>query len=154
MKVRKSINAQLNAVLAKELIAINQRFLHARMANDWGLAGLGERQYKMSIKAMKQADKLVERVLFLEGLPNLQDLGKLRIGENVEEVLDCDLALMSDSLRTLRTAIAKCEEESDYVSRALLEEILEDEEEYLDWLETQKALIPKVGLKNYIQSLA
>lgn len=154
MKGSKAVITQLNAVLANELIAINQTFLHSRMLNDWGLDDLGKHEYKKSIKDMKQADKLIERILFLEGLPNLQKLGKLRIGENTEEILQCEMDLIYDCLKTLRAAIAVCETEQDYVSRALLDEIIDDEEEFLDWLETQQGLIAKTGLKNYLQSQA
>ena len=152
MKGDRGVITQLNAVLAKELISINQTFLHSRMANDWGFDDFGEAQYKKSIKDMKQADKLVERILFLEGHPNLQDLGKLRIGEDLPEMIVCEMALSGDSLPLLRTAIAKCEATGDYVSRELLEDILEDEEEYLDWLESQQWQIEKTGLQNYLQS--
>ena len=154
MKGTATIIQQLNAVLKNELIAINQSFLHSRMFNNWGMDRIGEREYKKSIKDMKQADKLIERVLFLEGLPNLQDLGKLRLGEDTEEILQCELALETDSIAELRKAIALCESEQDYISREILDDILEDEEEFLDWLETQTGLIRDMGLQNYIQSQA
>ena len=152
MKGSSAVIKQLNAVLKNELISINQTFLNSRMFNNWGLKHLGEREYKKSIKDMKQADALIERTLFLEGLPNLQDLGKLRSGEDTQEILRCELALATDSIAELRVAIALCEREQDYLSREILDGILEEEEEYLDWLETQGGLIRDVGLENYLQS--
>ncbi len=154
MKGDAKILKQLNNILKFELTAINQRFLHSRMFNDWGMEELGEKEYKKSIQDMKQADKLIERVLFLEGLPNLQDLGKLRIGEDTEEILKCELTLEQEIIADLRLAITDCETAQDYVSREILEDILEEEEEYLDWLETQTGLIKNMGLQNYIQSSA
>ena len=154
MKSDPKIISTLNSVLGNELISINQTFLHSRMLNDWGLNDFGSAEYKKSIKDMKQADTLIARILFLEGLPNLQSLGRLRIGENTEEIIKCEMGLMTDQLADLRAAIALCETLSDFVSREMLEEILEDEEEFLDWLETQQGLIQKIGLKNYIQSQA
>lgn len=142
----------LNKVLGNELIAINQYFLHSRMYKNWGLQELAEHEYKESIDEMKHADKLTERILFLEGLPNFQDLGKLLIGENTQEVLKCDLRLEMKAIPDLRDAIAHCESVRDYVSRELFEEILESEEEHVDWLETQLGLIEKVGIQNYLQS--
>ncbi|MDI3430574.1 bacterioferritin [Aeromonas sp. V90_14] len=152
MKGDPKIIAHLNKVLANELIAINQYFLHARIYDDWGLKALGHKEYNESIDEMKHADELVKRVLFLEGLPNLQDLGKLRIGETVEEMLRCDLSLEMDAIPDLKVAIAYAESVQDYISRDLFQEILEDEEEHVDWLETQLDLIDRIGLENYQQS--
>jgi bacterioferritin len=142
----------LNRALRNELTAINQYFLHSRMFKDWGLKALADYEYHESIDEMKHADQLIERILFLEGLPNLQDMGKLRIGENTREMFECDLALEMDALPLLREAIEHCESCSDYVSRDLFNAILESEEEHVDWLETQLDLIERVGLENYQQS--
>ncbi len=142
----------LNQALGNELIAINQYFLHSRMLNDWALPKLGEKEYEESIDEMKHADRLIARILFLDGVPNLQKLGKLRIGETVREILECDLALERDALPTLRDGIQHCEQVRDYVSRELLVEILESEEEHIDWLESQLALFDRVGEHNYSQS--
>ncbi|MGL4613143.1 MAG: bacterioferritin [Shewanella sp.] len=152
MKGHPKVVGQLNRVLTCELTAINQYFLHARMFKHWGLEKLNHTEYKKSIQDMKHADKLIERVLFLEGLPNLQQLEKLRIGEHSQEMLDCDLALVQEQLQLLREAIRLCETEQDYVSRDLLEDILQDEEEHLDWLESQQELIGLTGIQNYLQS--
>ncbi|EGM71088.1 bacterioferritin [Shewanella sp. HN-41] len=152
MKGHPKVVGQLNRVLTCELTAINQYFLHARMFKHWGLEKLNHVEYKKSIQDMKHADKLIERVLFLEGLPNLQQLEKLRIGEHSQEMLDCDLAMVLEQLSLLRDGISLCEAEQDYVSRDLLEDILEDEEEHLDWLESQQELISLTGIQNYLQS--
>jgi bacterioferritin len=152
MKGDSKVIAFLNTVLGNELIAINQYFLHSRMYKDWGLKELADYEHGESIDEMKHADILIERILFLEGLPNLQDLGKLLVGENTEEMLQCFLKLEIIATKDLREAIAYCESVNDYVSRELFESILESEEEHIDWLETQLGLIEKVGLQNYQQS--
>ncbi len=152
MKGDAKVIEHLNKILANELIAINQYFLHARMYKNWGLKELADHEYHESIDEMKHADNLVERILFLDGIPNLQNLGKLLIGENVREMLQCDLTLELKAIPDLREAIAYCETVRDYGSRDLLEKILESEEEHVDWLETQLSLIDKVTLENYLQS--
>lgn len=153
MKGDAKVIEYLNLALKNELTAINQYFLHARMYENWGLHKLNEHEYEESIDEMKHADALVRRILFLEGLPNLQDVGKLKVGENVEEMLRCDLALELEAVPLLREAIAHCESCGDYVSRELFEDILESEEKHIDWLETQLDLIGRVGLENYLQSM-
>ena len=142
----------LNRVLKNELTAINQYFLHSRMFKDWGLTKLADYEHGESIDEMKHADQLIERILFLEGLPNLQDLGKLRIGENVAEMLQCDLDLELDAIPDLKAAIAYCESNKDFVSRDIFDAILNSEEDHVDWIETQLGLIEKIGIENYIQS--
>jgi len=150
MRGDQTVIQHLNAVLKNELTAINQCFLHARMLRHWGVTKLGDREYHASLDEMKDADKLIERILFLDGLPNLQDLDKLLIGENVREVLECDLRLEQAGLARLREAIAHCEGVRDFVSRDLFSDILEGEEEQVDFLETQFELIDRIGLERYI----
>ena len=153
MQGQSKVVSQLNKVLTAELTSINQYFLHARMFKNWGLDELDEKAYHKSIEDMKQADKLIERILFLEGLPNLQQLDKLRIGEHTEEMLSCDLSFQMDEAALLRQVIELCENEQDYVSRDLLQDILDEEEEYIDWLEIQHDLIAKTGIENYQQAM-
>jgi bacterioferritin len=141
----------LNSVLKNELTAINQYFLHSRMLGDWGLSNLAKHEYEESIDEMKHADSLIKRILFLGGLPNLQDLGKLLVGENVREVLECDLSLEMLSHPDLKNAIAHCENIRDFVSRELFVHILENEEQHIDYLQTQMRLIEQMGLQNYVQ---
>lgn len=152
MKGDPNIIRLLNAQLTNELTAINQYFLHARMYKHWGLEKLGKKEYEESIEEMKHADNLINRILMLDGLPNLQALNKLMIGESTPEMLECDLKLEQGAQQTLKDAIKACEAAGDYVSREILEDILNDTEDHIEWLETQLELINKVGLQNYLQS--
>lgn len=152
MKGHREVIQQLNQVLYHHLTAINQYFLHSRMFNDWGIEQLGSAEYKESIHQMKHADKIIERILFLEGLPNLQHLGKLYIGQHTAEVLTCDIRKVKENIEAIQQAVALAEKTQDYVTRDLVQEILEKEEAYWDWLETQLDLVEKVGIENYIQS--
>lgn len=152
MKGEATINQALNSCLKDQLTAINQFFLHARMAKDWGLCEFNEHEYRHSIKAMKMADDLIGRVLFLEGLPNLQDLGKLLIGENIPEMLKGDLEMLLGMRSNLQDAIKLCEENHDFISRDEMTEILEETEDHIDWIESQQWLIENTGLENYLQS--
>ena len=152
MKGDPNIIRLLNAQLTNELTAVNQYFLHARMYRHWGLEKLGKKEYDESIGEMKHADKLIDRILMLDGLPNLQALHKLLIGENTEEMLTCDLQLERAAQVTVKEGVAECEKAGDYVSRELFVVILEDTEEHIEWLETQLDLIAKIGIQNYLQS--
>jgi bacterioferritin len=152
VKASSLVIEHLNAQLTNELTAINQYFLHARIYRHWGLSEIGDIEYKESIGEMKHADRLIERILMLDGLPNLQSLHKLGIGENVVEILTSDLGLERGSQKTVKDGIAACETEHDYVSRRILEDILKDTEEHIEWLETQLSLVELVGLQNYTQS--
>jgi bacterioferritin len=152
MKGDKQVLTVLNEMLTFELTSINQYFLHARMFKNWGFENLNNVAYKKSIKDMKQADQLIERILFLEGLPNLQMLGKLMIGEETTEMLNCDMAFQNSQIPLLKNAISTCEELQDFVSRDLLESILSYEEDHIDWIETQQYQIKNLGIENYLQS--
>jgi bacterioferritin len=152
MKGSKTIIDALNSVLTKELTAINQYFLHARMLQNWGLEKIGKLEYEASIDEMKHADMVIKRILFLEGLPNLQKLDKLKIGQDVKEVIDADLAVEYAAVPHLKKCIQQAETEHDYATRDLFLQILKSEEHHIDWLETQRDLIKKVGLQNYMQS--
>lgn len=152
MKGNTNIIDALNSVLTKELTAINQYFLHARMLQDWGLEKIGQLEYKASIDEMKHADDLIKRILFLEGLPNVQKLEKVRIGQNVKEIFESDLKVETEAVDNLKNCIELAEKERDYVSRQLFGDILESEEEHIDWLETQLGLLERVGEQNYQQT--
>lgn len=152
MKGNKDVLKFLNSCLKDQLTAINQTFLHARMSKDWGLGEFNAREYKHSIKAMKQADDMIERILFLEGLPNLQDLGKLMIGENIPEIVKSDLEMMLAMRTNVQNAMRLCEENKDYITRDMFEDVLEEIEDEIDWYETQQWLITNTGIENYLQS--
>jgi len=152
MKGDATVIEHLNRVLKNELTAINQYFLHSRMMKDWGFDSLGDKEHEESIDEMKHADQVIERTLFLEGLPNMQDLGKIRVGEDVPEMLRCDLDLELDAIPDLQAAISYCEAHKDFVSRDIFNSILKSEEEHVDWLETQLELVEKLGEQNYLQS--
>tara|TARA_R110000787_G_scaffold85684_1_gene182649 strand:- start:2180 stop:2644 length:465 start_codon:yes stop_codon:yes gene_type:complete len=152
MKGNPTVLAILNKVLTSELTSINQYFLHARMYKNWGINALNSKCYKKSILDMKQADKVIERILFLEGLPNLQQLSPLAIGEHSQEMLSCDARFQTAQIAVVRNAITVCEQEQDYVSREMLDGILNDEEEHLDWLETQQYQIDAMGIEKYLQA--
>lgn len=152
MKGNTTVIKHLNTILGNELVAINQYFLHSRILKDWGFKKLADKEYHESIDEMKHADTLIQRILFLEGLPNLQDLGKLHIGETVEEMLESDLKLEHQALKDLQVAISYCEEVKDFTSRDVCQSILNSEEDHIDWLEIQLRLIKSVGLENYLQA--
>ena len=152
MKGDSQVIAALNKVLANELVGINQYFLHARMFKDFGFTKLDKADYKVSIQKMKNADRLIERILFLEGLPNLQDLGRLRIGEDAEEMINANMEFETQTLKDIQSAIALAESKQDYISREALDAIQNEQEEQIDWLETQQHLIKVTGIKNYLQS--
>ena len=154
MQGDKEVIAYLNQALKNELTAINQYFLHSRLLHDWGVTQLGDKAYKESIEEMEHADELIKRILFLEGLPGMQELGRLRIGEDVKETLECDLALELDAIPLLRDAVEHAEKVRDYVSRDLFQKILDDEEEHVDWIETQMTQIEKMGIQNYVQMMS
>ena len=151
MKVEAGIISQLNIILKNELTAINQYFLHSRMIRDWGFERLAAKIYEESIGEMKHADLIIERVLLLDGLPNLQALGKLKIGEDIEEIFTADLSLEMTNQSCLKVAIQHCEEKRDYVTREIFQQILNDTEEHIDWIETQQSRIEKVGIQNFLQ---
>ncbi len=153
MKSDATVLKHLNKALGNELVAINQYFLHSRMFQDWGLSKLAKKEYEESIDEMKHADQLIQRILFLEGLPNLQSRGKIMIGENTREMLECDLQLEMIACPDLRAGIAYCESVQDFATRDLLNSILVSEEEHVDWLESQLGLIERVGIENYQQSM-
>jgi len=152
MKGDKKVLQSLNTCLKDQLTSINQLFLHARMSKDWGLGEFNEHEYKSSIHAMKMADDLIERILFLEALPNLQDLGKLHIGEDIAEILSCDLGMLLEIRINIQNSMKQCEDARDYISRDMLEDMLEKIEQQIDWAETQQWLIKNTGIKNYLQS--
>ena len=153
MQGNSDIKYQLNLALKDQLTAINQYFLHARLCKNWGLSKLNDQEYRYSIQSMKQADALIERILFLEGLPNLQDLGRIQIGEDIPELLASDLMMANAICTQLKTAVALCENHQDYVSRDLLADLIEDTEAQIDWLESQRWLLENMGLENFLQSM-
>lgn len=152
MKGKKNIIDALNDVLTAELTAINQYFLHARMLENWGLVKLGKLEFAASLDEMKHADLVIKRILFLEGLPNVQKIGRVYVGQDIEELIDCDLKVEYEAIPRLKKHIKLCEQEADFVTRDLLKSILTSEEEHVDWLETQKELIKRAGIQNYVQS--